>query len=300
MYLRALRSAPAQDFRAARQRVPTFRARAAIVCYNFEALGGLLRKIMTAQKTARKRLSNGSRRAKPKYERIVLKLSGESLQGPQGFGIHGETVQAIARELKDVHALGVQVAVMVGGGNIFRGGRQKGLEVDRATGDYMGMLATVINALALQDALEKEGVHTRVQSAIAMNEVAEPFIRRRATRHLEKGRIVIFAGGTGNPYFSTDTAAALRAMEMKADVILKATRVDGIYDADPEKVTGARFLTQITYRDVLHQDLKVMDATAISLCMDNGMPIVVFNMNEYGNIKRVVLGERVGSTVTPA
>jgi uridylate kinase len=256
---------------------------------------------MAAKRTAVVRATNTeSRTAQPKYKRIVLKLSGESLQGPQGFGIHGETVRAIAQELKEVHALGVQVAIMVGGGNIFRGGRQKGFEIERATGDYMGMLATVINALALQDALEKEGVHTRVQSAIAMNEVAEPFIRRRAMRHLEKERIVIFAAGTGNPYFSTDTAAALRAMEMKADVILKATRVDGIYDADPERVSGAKFFANITYRDVLHQDLKVMDSTAISLCMDNGMPIVVFNMNRHGNIKRVVLGERVGSTVTPA
>jgi uridylate kinase len=240
-----------------------------------------------------------TKRAEPVYQRVVLKLSGESFQGPQGFGIHGKTIQAIARELKEVHELGVQVAVMVGGGNIFRGARQKGFEIDRATGDYMGMLATAINGLALQDALEKEGVHTRVQSAIAMNEVAEPFIRRRATRHLEKGRVVIFAAGTGNPYFSTDTAAALRAMEIKADVILKATRVDGIYDADPEQVAGAKFFAQITYRDVLHQNLKVMDSTAISLCMDNKMPIVVFNMNTHGNIKRVVLGERVGSTVTP-
>ena len=256
---------------------------------------------MAAKRTATKRASNvATKETQPKYGRIVLKLSGESLQGPQGFGIHGETVQSIARELKDVHALGVQVAIMVGGGNIFRGGRQKGFEIERATGDYMGMLATVINALALQDALEKEGVHTRVMSAIVMDQVAEPFIRRRAMRHLEKQRIVIFAAGTGNPYFSTDTAAALRAMEMKADVILKATRVDGIYDADPERVSGAKFFAQITYRDVLHQDLKVMDSTAISLCMDNGMPIVVFNMNRHGNIKRVVLGERVGSTVTPA
>jgi uridylate kinase len=255
---------------------------------------------MAAKRTAVKRATNAvSKKVQPKYKRIVLKLSGESLQGPQGFGIHGETVRSIARELKDVHALGVQVVIMVGGGNIFRGGRQKDLDIERATGDYMGMLATVINSLALQDALEKEGVHTRVQSAIAMNEVAEPFIRRRAMRHLEKGRVVIFAAGTGNPYFSTDTAAALRAMEMKADVILKATRVDGIYDADPERVSDAKFFAQITYRDVLHQDLKVMDATAISLCMDNGMPIVVFNMNRHGNIKRVVLGERVGSTVTP-
>src|ERR1700720_507616 len=239
------------------------------------------------------------KKGKPAYKRVLLKLSGESLQGPQGFGIHVETIQAIAKELRDVQTLGVQVAIMVGGGNIFRGGRQKGFEIERATGDYMGMLATVINALALQAALEREGVHTRVQSAIAMNEVAEPFIRRRALRHLEKGRIVIFAAGTGNPYFSTDTAAALRAMEIKADVILKATRVDGIYDADPERVSNAKFFAQITYRDVLHQNLKVMDATAISLCMDNGMPIVVFNMNRAGNIRRVVLGERVGSKVTP-
>ena len=249
---------------------------------------------------AKRALTKPAKKNELVYSRIVLKLSGESFQGPQGFGIHGETIQAIARELKDVHALGVQIAIMVGGGNIFRGARQKGFEIDRATGDYMGMLATVINALALQDALEKESVYTRVLSAIEMKQVAEPFIRRRATRHLEKGRIVIFAAGTGNPYFSTDTAAALRAMEIKADVILKATRVDGIYDADPEQVADAKFFQQITYRDVLHQGLKVMDSTAISLCMDNGMPIVVFNMNTHGNIKRVVLGERVGSTVTPA
>ena len=252
----------------------------------------------TAAKHAPNKVVAG--KTEPVYRRIVLKLSGESFQGAQGFGIHGETIRAIAAELKDIVDLGVQVAIMVGGGNIFRGGRQKGLEVDRATGDYMGMLATVINALALQDALEKDGVHTRVQTAIGMNEVAEPFIRRRAMRHLEKGRVVIFAAGTGNPYFSTDTAAALRAMEIKADVILKATRVDGIFDADPEQVSSAKFFDQITYREVLNQNLKVMDATAISLCMDNKMPIVVFNMNTHGNIKRVVLGERVGSTVTPA
>src|SRR5256885_9649804 len=241
-----------------------------------------------------------AKRTEPVYRRILLKLSGEAFQGPQGFGIHGETIQAIARELKDVHELGVQTAIMVGGGNIFRGARQKGFEIDRATGDYMGMLATVINALALQDALEKVGVFTRVLSAIEMHEVCEPFIRRRAMRHLEKGRVVIFGAGTGNPYFSTDTAAALRAMEIKADVILKATRVEGIYDSDPEEFADAKFMAQITYRDVLHQDLKVMDSTAISLCMDNGMPIVVFSMNQYGNIKRVVMGERVGSTVRPA
>jgi uridylate kinase len=253
---------------------------------------------MASKTNAGKKAANKvAKKAKPVYKRILLKLSGESLQGEQGFGIHGETIQAIAQELKEVHALGVQIAVMVGGGNIFRGARQKGFEIERATGDYMGMLATVINALALQDGLEKEGVHTRVLSAIEMRQVSEPFIRRRAMRHLEKDRIVIFAAGTGNPYFSTDTAAALRAMEIKADVILKATRVDGIYDADPEQVTEAKLFAQITYRDVLHQNLKVMDSTAISLCMDNGMPIVVFNMNEHGNIRRVVLGERVGSKV---
>jgi uridylate kinase len=237
---------------------------------------------------------------KPAYNRILLKLSGESLQGPQGFGIDGGTIYSIAEELREINKLGVQIAIMVGGGNIFRGSRQKGFEIDRATGDYMGMLATVLNALALQDALEKAQVHTRVQSAIEMHQVCEPFIRRRAMRHLEKGRVVIFAAGTGNPYFSTDTAAALRAMEIKADVILKATRVDGIYDADPEKVSNAKFFAEVTYRQVLHQDLKVMDSTAISLCMDNGMPIVVFNMNKPGNIRRAVLGERVGTTVTPA
>ena len=246
-----------------------------------------------------KGIAKGAKK-RPAYYRILLKLSGESLQGSQGFGIDGQTVYEIAKELREVHRLGVQIAIMVGGGNIFRGARQKGFEIDRATGDYMGMLATVLNALALQDALEKVDVHTRVQSAIEMHQVCEPFIRRRATRHLEKGRVVIFAAGTGNPYFSTDTAAALRAMEIKADVILKATRVDGIYDADPEKVTGAKFFAEITYRDVLHQNLKVMDATAISLCMDNGMPIVIFNMHKPGNIRRAVLGERVGSTVQPA
>ena len=241
-----------------------------------------------------------SSKKRPAYRRILLKLSGESFQGPQGFGIHGETIYSIAQELREVHKLGTQIAIMVGGGNIFRGARQKGFEIVRATGDYMGMLATVLNALALQDALEKLGVHTRVQSAIEMHQVCEPFIRRRATRHLEKSRVVIFAAGTGNPYFSTDTAAALRAMEIKADVILKATRVEGIYDADPEKVSDAKFFAEITYREVLHQNLKVMDATAISLCMDNGMPIVVFNMNKPGNIRRAVLGERVGSIVMPA
>ncbi len=225
---------------------------------------------MAARKTVRK-----SSRKKPAYKRILLKLSGESLQGPLSLGVHGETLQSIARELKEVRALGVEIAIVVGGGNIFRGGRQKGFEIERSTGDYMGMLATVINALALQDALEKVGVFTRVLSAIEMHEVCEPFIRRRAMRHLEKGRVVIFGAGTGNPYFC-------------------------IYDSDPEKFADAKFMAQITYRDVLHRDLKVMDSTAISLCMDNGMPIVVFNMNQYGNIKRVVMGERVGSLVRPA
>lgn len=245
-----------------------------------------------------KPVKRGNGRVVPAYRRIVLKLSGESLQGSQGYGIHGETIAAIAREIKEVNDLGVQIAIMVGGGNIFRGTRQKSMNIDRATGDYMGMLATVINGLALQDALEKQGCVTRLLSAIEMHQVAEPFIRRRATRHLERGRVVIFAAGTGNPYFSTDTAAALRAMEIKAQVILKATRVDGIYDADPEKVRGAKRFEQITFRDVLQKDLKVMDSTAISLCMDNDMPIIVFNLNVAGNIKRVVQGERVGSTVT--
>jgi uridylate kinase len=234
----------------------------------------------------------------PIYRRIVLKLSGESFQGSQGFGIDAETVHSIAREVKEVSDLGIQMAIIVGGGNIFRGTRQKSLSIDRATGDYMGMLATVINGLALQDALEKQGVVTRLLSAIDMAQVAEPFIRRRAIRHLEKGRIVIFAAGTGNPYFSTDTAAALRAMEIKAHVILKATRVDGIYDADPEKVPGAKMFERVTYLDVIQKGLAVMDSTAISLCMDNRMPIIVFNMNMPGNIRRAVMGEKVGSTVT--
>jgi uridylate kinase len=234
----------------------------------------------------------------PIYRRIVLKLSGESFQGSQGFGIDAETVHSIAREVKEVSDLGIEMAIIVGGGNIFRGTRQKSLSIDRATGDYMGMLATVINGLALQDALEKQGVVTRLLSAIDMAQVAEPFIRRRAMRHLEKGRVVIFAAGTGNPYFSTDTAAALRAMEIKAHVIMKATRVDGIYDADPEKVPGAKMFERITYLDVIQKGLAVMDSTAISLCMDNRMPIIIFNMNRPGNIRRVVMGEKVGSTVT--
>jgi uridylate kinase len=249
-------------------------------------------------KPPQKAAKSGGR--KPAYRRVVLKLSGESLQGSQGFGIHGETISGIAAELQKVRDLGVEIAIMVGGGNIFRGTRQKSMAIDRATADYMGMLATVINGLALQDSLEKLGCHTRLMSAISMSQVAEPFIRRRAARHLEKGRVVIFAAGTGNPYFSTDTAAALRAMEIKADVILKATRVDGIYDADPEKVPGAKMFEKITYLDVIQKGLSVMDTTAISLCMDNKMPIIVFNMNKPGNIQRVVMGEKVGSLVIPS
>src|SRR6267142_2378551 len=231
----------------------------------------------------------------PTYTRIVLKLSGESFQGSQGFGIDAETVHSIAREVKQVSDLGVQMAIIVGGGNIFRGTRQKSLSIDRATGDYMGMLSTVINGLALQDALEKQGVFTRLQSAIEMHQVAEPFIRRRAMRHLEKGRVVIFAAGTGNPYFSTDTAAALRAMEIGAEVILKATKVDGVYSADPMLDKNAVMLPRLTYLDVLQQGLKVMDSTAISLCMDNKLPIIVFNLTVRGNIKRVLIGEELGT-----
>jgi uridylate kinase len=233
----------------------------------------------------------------PAYRRIVLKLSGESFQGPERSGIHAATLGSIAEEVKQVHELGVQIAIIVGGGNIFRGGRQKSHSIDRATGDYMGMLATVINGLAMQDALEKLGCHTRLMSAIEMHQVAEPFIRRRAMRHLEKGRVVILGAGTGNPYFSTDTAAALRAVEIKAEVILKATRVDGIYSADPEKVKDARMFQRISYKEVMQRGLEVMDSTAISMCMDNKMPIIVFNMNVPGNIERVVMGAKVGSLV---
>lgn len=233
----------------------------------------------------------------PTYKRFILKLSGESLQGPLSSGIHAETVHAIAHELKEVRDLSVDVGIVVGGGNIFRGTRQKSLAIERATADHMGMLATVMNGLALQDALEKIGCVTRLMSAVSMHQVAEPFIRRRATRHLEKGRIVIFAAGTGNPYFSTDTAAALRAMEIKAQAILKATRVDGIYDADPEKVPGARMFETLTHMEVLQKGLAVMDSTAISLCMDNKLPIIIFNLGVSGNIRRVVMGEKIGSVV---
>jgi uridylate kinase len=237
-------------------------------------------------------------KAQPKYQRILLKLSGEALGGGSGFGINSEALTDMARQIQEVRELGVEVVIVIGGGNIFRGtaGSERGIE--RATADYMGMLATVINALALQDALEKEGVATRVQSAITMHQVAEAFIRRRAVRHLEKGRVVIFGGGTGNPYFSTDTAAALRANEIGAEVILKATKVDGIYDSDPKKNPGAKRFTQLTYIEALQKQLKVMDSTAFSLCMDNKMPIVVFDLFKPHNLRRVVMGEQVGTRVT--
>lgn len=236
--------------------------------------------------------------SRPRYGRILLKLSGEALGGEAGVGISTEAVQDMARQIREVRELGVQVVVVVGGGNIFRGLRGSERGIERATGDYMGMLATIINALALQDALEKLGVATRVQSAITMAQVAEPFIRRRAVRHLEKGRVVMFGGGTGNPYFSTDTAAALRANEIGAEVILKATKVDGIYDSDPKQNPKAKRFAQITYLDALQRQLKVMDSTAFSLCMDNRMPIIVFDLFRPHNLKRVVLGEKVGTLVT--
>jgi uridylate kinase len=235
---------------------------------------------------------------KPRYHRILIKLSGEALGGGAGVGICPEAIHDMASQIGLVRQLGVQTVIVVGGGNIFRGltGSERGIE--RATGDYMGMLATVINALALQDALEKKGVATRVQTAITMAQLAEPFIRRRAVRHLEKGRVVIFGGGTGNPYFSTDTAAALRANEIGAEVILKATKVDGIYDRDPFKHPKAKRYAQITYLEALQRQLKVMDSTAFSLCMDNRMPIIVFDLFKPGNLRRVVLGEKVGTLVT--
>lgn len=232
------------------------------------------------------------------FKRILLKISGEALAGDKGFGVDTSTIHSIAGEIKEVHDLGVEIALVVGGGNFFRGVAEQARDMDRVSADHMGMLATVINALALQDALEKQGVFTRVMSALEMNQVAEPFIRRRALRHMEKGRVVIFGGGTGNPYFSTDTAASLRAMEIKADVIMKATKVDGIYDADPKLVSDATKFETITYLDVLKKGLRVMDATAISLCQENNLPIVIFNLGKHGNIKRVVQGEKVGSLVS--
>jgi uridylate kinase len=231
------------------------------------------------------------------FQRILLKISGEALAGEQEYGISGDVVRFIAEEVRDVHQLGVQIGMVVGGGNIFRGLEASAKGMDRSSADYMGMLATVINGLAFQDALEKLGVDTRVQTAIEMREVAEPFIRRRAMRHLEKGRVVIFVGGTGNPYFTTDTAAALRAMEINADVVFKATKVDGVYSADPKTDPTAKKFDELTYIEVLSRRLKVMDSTAISLCMDNGFPIVVFNLLEKGRLRQLVHGERLGTLV---
>ena len=238
------------------------------------------------------------KKPQPKYRRILLKISGESLGGADGVGICAQAIHEMALQILEVRELGVQVVVVTGGGNIFRGLSAGEQGIERATGDYMGMLATVINALALQDALEKLGAATRVQSAIAMSQVAEPFIRRRAVRHLEKDRVVIFGGGTGNPYFSTDTAAALRANEVGAEVILKATKVDGIYDSDPKTHPGARRYAQITYLEALQKQLKVMDSTAFYLCMDNKMPIIVFDFFKAHNLRRVIMGEKVGTLVT--
>ncbi len=238
--------------------------------------------------------------ARPVYKRIVLKLSGEALQGKISHGIDQEVLVSIAGQIKEIRGLGVDVAIVLGGGNIFRGQEntgRRGLDMDRSVADYMGMLATVINGLALQDVLEKMRMPTRVMTAIEMQRIAEPYIRRKAIRHLEKGRIVIFVAGTGNPYFTTDTTAALRAMEINAQAILKATKVDGVYSADPLRVRSAKKFTSLKYIDVLKKGLKVMDATAVSLCMDNKLPIVVFNLNKKGNIRRVVLGEKIGTVV---
>jgi len=235
--------------------------------------------------------------SKPRYHRVLLKLSGEALMGSQGFGVDPRMADRIAGEIEEIHGIGVQVAATVGGGNIIRGISVSAAGMDRVQGDYMGMLATVINALALQNALEKRGVFTRVLSPIDMRTVADPYNRRRAIRHLEKGRVVIFAAGTGNPYFSTDTAAALRAIEIGAEAILKATKVDGIYDADPATNPTAKLIENLTYLDVLEKGLRVMDTTAITLCMENKLPIVVFNLLRHGNIRDVVLGAKVGSTV---
>jgi uridylate kinase len=235
--------------------------------------------------------------AKPVFKRVLLKLSGEALQGDKGYGISAPVIEGIAREIREVHELGVEMALVIGGGNIFRGVAASAQGMDRASADYMGMLATVMNALAMQDALEAIGVPTRVQTAIEMRELAEPYIRRRAMRHLEKRRVVIFAAGTGNPYFTTDTAAALRAMEIHAEVIMKATKVDGVYDADPVKNPGAKRFDQLSYREVLQRDLKVMDTTAIALCMDNHMPILVFKLGEEGNVRRAVQGDAIGTLV---
>jgi uridylate kinase len=234
---------------------------------------------------------------KARYNRIILKLSGEALQGDKGYGIDPKVGVSVARQIKEVREMGVGVGVVIGGGNIFRGDDLSSNGIDRSTADYMGMLATVINAMALQDALEKQGVFTRVQTAIEMKQLAEPYIRRKAIRHLEKGRVVIFAGGTGNPYFTTDTAAALRAIEVGAEVILKATKVDGIYSSDPLKNRNAKRFDTIKYIDVIKKGLKIMDTTALSLCMDNKLCIIVFNLFKQGNIKKVVCGEKIGTLV---
>ncbi len=236
--------------------------------------------------------------ATPRFKRILLKLSGEALMGDQGFGISPDMIKYVAHEVRSVFDLGVQMAIVVGGGNIFRGIAASSFDMDRTSADHMGMLATVINSLALQDALEKNGVPTRTQSAISMHEVAEPYILRRAVRHLEKGRVVIFAAGTGNPYFTTDTAAVLRAQEIHAQILLKATKVDGLYDSDPVLNRNARFVDHISYMEVLEQQLRVMDMTAISLAMDNNLPLAVFNLKTRGNIRKVVCGEQVGTRIT--
>lgn len=234
---------------------------------------------------------------KSPFHRILLKLSGEALAGGMSSGINPASISQIADDIAETSKLGVELGIVIGGGNFIRGVSQAAQGMDRASSDYMGMLATVINSMALQDALEKRGMATRVQSAIQMSQVAEPYIRRKAIRHLEKGRVVIFAAGTGNPYFTTDTAASLRAMEINADVIMKGTNVDGIYDKDPKKHAGAKLFTELTYMDVLNQGLQVMDSTAISLCMDNKLPIITFNLNKPGNIARVVRGEKIGTIV---
>ncbi len=232
------------------------------------------------------------------YKRVLLKISGEALAAGRGFGIDVPYIHKIAGEIAEVQKMGAEIAIVVGGGNFFRGVAEQAAHMDRVAADNMGMLSTVLNSIALQDAIEKQGLQCRVMTAIEMHQVAEPYIRRRAVRHLEKGRIIIFAAGTGNPYFSTDTAASLRAMEIKADAILKATKVDGIYDADPMLVKNAKKFTTITYMDVLQKGLKVMDSTAISLCKDNNLPIFIFSLNEHGNIRRVVTGEKIGSMVS--
>lgn len=236
-------------------------------------------------------------KTKYQYKRVLLKLSGEALINKQGLGIDPDVMQSIADQIKELHDDGLEVVIVMGGGNIFRGVQASAAGMDRTTADYIGMIATVMNALALQDAFEKKGVFTRVQTAITMQEVAEPYIRRKAIRHLEKGRVVIFAGGTGNPYFSTDTAAVLRSLEVNAEAILKATKVDGVYDSDPMKNPNAKKFSELTYMDVIKLQLKVMDSTAISLCMDNKLPIIVFSMKQPGNIKKVIMGEPIGTIV---